>query len=189
MALEKQPDQIHLTPEPNHSWANDGEVKRLATPLVERGFQEAGVYSVDEMDGVIVRLMVQPEQNVAACIYEHPQVGHWLDVVCRYQDGRGITYTNSRPTGMDPRPGNETVRAQGAGSDELYDRLIRERPTGDLVPYTVANVADRFMSAYAEEMAWRKNRGVSACEVARNMQMMSDEGGSSHDCREGSLTH
>jgi hypothetical protein len=102
-----------------------------------------------------------------------------MDVVCRYQDGRSLTYTTAPPTGMDQRPGHENVRALGAGSEELYDRMLRERPSGELEPYTIASVADRFMAAYAEETAWRKNKGISACEVARNAELMSAGAGSS----------
>jgi hypothetical protein len=68
MALSEQPDEIHLTPEPGHQWADSSKVQGLIIPLVERGFQEAGIYSVEEMAGVVVGLMVQPEQGVAACI-------------------------------------------------------------------------------------------------------------------------
>jgi hypothetical protein len=171
-ALAEQPDEIHLTLEPNHDWADSATVQGFLVPLVERGFQEAGIYRVAEMEGVVVGFMVQPVQRVAACIYEHPQVGHWVDVVCRYQDGRSLTYTTAPPTGLDQRPGSETVRALGAGSDELFDRMIRERPAGELESITPTNVVDRFVTAYAEETAWRKNKGISAGEVARNVELM-----------------
>lgn len=51
-----------------------------------------------------------------------------------------VTYTTSRPTGLDPRPGTQTVNAPAADPEALYQRLLRERPTGDLKNVTPTRV-------------------------------------------------
>jgi hypothetical protein len=181
-AIDKQPDQIHLTPEPGHCWLDNAAVNAVTAPLAPLGFREAGTFTIQEMPGVAVRFLVQPDQRVAACVCEHPRVGTWYDLVARYQDGRSITYTTARPTGLDPRPKTQTVRAEGTASDVLYQRLLSERPAGDLIEMTEASVVDRFQTAYAEDIAWRKNKGVSADEVAREIKLMPVEAGAPSDC-------
>jgi hypothetical protein len=169
-ALGEQPDAIHLEPRPLHEWKDSGAVEAYAAPLAARGFRDAGVQAVREMPGVVVHFLVQPEERVAACIYEHPRIGTWLDLVCSYQDGTGATYSTSKSTGLDTRPGQRKVNAPEMGSAALYERLLRERPTGDLEEWSIENVAGKFESAYARETNWRKNKGISADEVARNIQ-------------------
>ena len=170
-AMAEQPDEIHLTPEPDHVWEDGDAVEAIASPLASLGFQEAGVFAIQEMAGVMVRFLIQADQRVIACIYEHPQAGTWFDLVARYQDGRSLTYTTAPPTGLDKQPGSQTVNAPGTSAEELYQRLLRECPAGDREGITAANVVDRFQDAYARETAWRKNKGVSPEEVARNIEL------------------
>jgi hypothetical protein len=169
-AVAKQPDQIHLTPRPGHAWTNGPGVDVLAAPLSSLGFSEAGTYAIQEMAGVCVKFLVQPDQRLAACIYEHPKAGTWIDLFSHYKDGTGVTYTTARPTGLDQRPGTQTVHAPGVASEALYRQMLRERPAGELEEMTPANVVGRFEDVYARATAWRKNKGVSADEVARHIQ-------------------
>jgi hypothetical protein len=169
-AVAKQPDLIHLTPKPGHPWTNGSAVDALAAPLPSLGFSEAGTYGIQEMTGLFLRLLVQSDQRIAACIYEHPKAGTWVDFFSHYKDGTGVTYTTARPTGLDQRPGAQTVHAPGVGSEALYQQMLRERPAGELEEMTPANVVERFVEAYTRATAWRKNKGVSAEEVARHIQ-------------------
>lgn len=169
-AAAKQPDAIHLASLPGHSWNDDAAVAALAKPLPALGFSDAGIYCIPELAGFYLKLFVQPEQRVAACIYEHSKVGTWIDLFSHYQDGTSFTSTTARPTGLDQRPGARTVHAPGTDTDSLYQQILRERPAGDLEEMTVANVVGRFENAYARATAWRKNKGVSADEVARHIQ-------------------
>jgi hypothetical protein len=150
-ALAKQPEAIHLTPRAAHKWMDAAAVEAFAAPLVAHGFQEAGTYGVEEMAGVVVRFLIRPDQGVAACIYEHPQAKTWIDLVSRYRDGTSVTFTTLRPTGMDSQPGHRKVYATELTSDALYQRLLQERPAGDLEEWTAANVVQKFEDAYARE--------------------------------------
>src|SRR4030095_529086 len=114
-ALNQQPDTISLSPAGPKAWKNAQGAIAFATPLSDRGFQDAGTHTIAEMPGVIVRLMAKPEEHFYAAIYEHPQVGHWMDLVTLFQDGTSVTFTTSKPTGLAPRPGHPSLHAPGAG--------------------------------------------------------------------------
>jgi len=169
-AVAKQPDCIRLTPEPGHAWSNNAAMAALAAPLASLGFSDVGIYGIEAMAGLFLRLLVQPDQRVAACIYEHPKVGTWIDFFSHYKDGTSVTYTTARPTGLDQRPGAKTVHASGMDSEALYQQMLRERPAGEMEEMTPENVVGRFEDAYARATAWRKNKGVSAEEVARHIK-------------------
>jgi len=55
-------------------------------------------------------------------------------------------------------------------SEALYQQMLRERPAGEMEEMTSENVVGRFEDAYARAAVWRKNKGVSAEEVARHIK-------------------
>src|SRR5215471_16464906 len=164
-ALANQPDQIKLSQQPGHQWKDAAAVNRLVGPLLRRGFTDAGPYSVDVMPHVTLRFLVNSSVSIYACVYEHAKAGIWLDLVSRYTDGTGATFTTVRSTGMDERPQDKIVRAPNASADMLFGRILVERPQRPLVPLDAAEVIRLFEAVYAEQMLWRKTRGISAREV------------------------
>jgi len=167
IALAQQPDRLHLDPVSADSWSDFETASDLGRPFVQQGFESAGTFRIEEMPGVIVQLLAHPAQRLYAAIYEHPQAGHWVDVVARYEDGTGATFTTAKPSGLDPLPGRIMVNAPGLTPRALLDRMMFERPAGALLPATAATAAQVFQDAYAEETAWRKGRGLTAAEVGR----------------------
>jgi hypothetical protein len=165
-ALNQQPDEIQLIEADSRAWKNAQAAAIIADPLTARGFQDAGIYRIPEMPGVIVGLMAKPEERFLAAIYEHPQVGHWMDITTLYEDGTSSTFTTSKPTGLVDRPGHPMIHAPGAGPLALYARARAERGRGRMKATPVADAAQEFERSYAESTAWRKRRGISACEVA-----------------------
>ncbi len=166
VALDQQPDLITLSPAEAESWRSAAAARALAAPLIEHGFEDAGTYRINEMPGVLVQLLAKPAESFYAAIYEHPQAGHWIDVVTRYQNGDGVTFTTARPTGLESAPGHTTVNAPGTPALALYTRARAERPPGKLKPALTESAAYDFMASYAEETAWRKGKAISASEVA-----------------------
>jgi len=164
-ALANQPDQIKLSQQPGHHWKDAAAVNRLAEPLLKRGFTDLGPYSVDVMPYVMLRFLANPAVSIYACVYEHAKAGIWLDLVSRYDDGSGATFTTVRPTGLDPNPRELVVHAPGSSSDMLYGRMLVERPQRPLIRLDAAEVIRLFEAVYAEQILWRKTRGVSAREV------------------------
>ena len=127
-----------------------------------------GDYSIQEVPGVLVRFLMDKEKSVFACLYEHPKAGTWMELLSRYQDGTGATFTMMRERGIEHRPQNTVVHAPGAAPGELLDRMLRERPSRPLVELSAEKIVQLFEDAWREQIAWQKNRGgPSAKEVAR----------------------
>lgn len=172
VALAAQPDTITLVPAPGSS--GTPLARSAVEGLSQRGFMSAGSFTIPEMKDLPVHFLIKAQDSAIAVVYEHPQAGVFTDLVCRYQDGRRFTVTNARiGGGLEPRPDHITIRKPGISTGALCLMFQRERPTGPLLPVSVADVPRVFAEAYAEEMAWRKNRGVSKAEVrnvAREMR-------------------
>jgi hypothetical protein len=166
-ALAKQSDEIHLQRVENHAWRNADTIAALEAPLAVKGFTVTGTYKIPEMPPLAIRLFAKTAEASYACIYEHEKAGTWVETFSRYQDGTGITYTIMPARGLKPRPGHPVVHFPGLGSGELYARFIRERPGGALEHIRSEDLARYFERSYAESMAWRKQEGISAQEVAR----------------------
>ena len=164
-ALKQQPDTIHLERVDQPHWTNASAISSIADPLLSRGFQDAGTFSVAEMPGVQVRLLAHPGDFFYSAIYQHPQAGVWFEFVARYDKDRTATFTTSRPTGLSPRPGHMTVNAPGVSATALLDRARTERPRGTFLPVSVPSAVGDFEAGYADSIAWRKNKGVSTREV------------------------
>lgn len=154
------PPRIHLDRLAAPAWANPDAVEALDEPLPGLGFSEAGMYSVREIDGLLLHAWVNPALGVLAVVYEHPLVSHWVDLVTRHQDGTRITYANTaQGTGVDHQPGHEVVRLPGLDTKALFDRFLRERPSKPTEVVTADQFAAVFEKSYADEMDWRNSRG------------------------------
>jgi hypothetical protein len=163
-ALNAQPDRLTLDPKlgPPAKEEAAGAVKALE----RRGFTGAGSFSVREMAGLVVHFMAKPADSAVAVVYEHPKIGVWCDMYSRYTDGNSFTVTSAKQGGsLEERPGHRTLRSPGQPPAMLHVRLLNERPAGNLEQIPAAGVAQRFTQAYAESMAWRKAKGISAAEV------------------------
>lgn len=166
-ALERQADHVHLSSRNRTAWRDASTASALADPLLRAGFDDAGIYSVDEIPGVVLHLMSKPDEGLTAIVYEHPRVGHWMEVVTRFKDGTSFSLSTSRTVPMDVRPGHPRLRMPEAGPSQLVERLRRERPRQPFVDCSPGTLVQQFEDAYAEEMAWRKQHGVSPETVAR----------------------
>ena len=170
-ALAQQPDEIHLDKRDVGAWTNASAMRPLASPLLQRGFQDAGVYQVKELPGLALQLLADHDESLMGVIYEHPKAGRWVEVACRYQDGSSITFSSSRPTGLAARPGHPVVNAPGLDPAALLARAKAERPKRPFEAVSAFTIAAMFERAYAESMAYRKQAGISAREVANVAKM------------------
>lgn len=154
------PARIHLEQLAAPAWSDPGAVQALDEPLPGLGFLEAGIFSVREIDGLQIHAWVHPGSSIVAVVYEHPLVGHWLDLVTRYQDGTRLTYANTaQGTGVDHQPGHDVVRLPELDTRRLFERFVRERPAKPTEPVSPETFAATFEKAYADEMDWRNSRG------------------------------
>lgn len=167
-ALNRTPDQIKLARTDSPAWTNGPAVEQQAAPLRNAGFKDLGVYSVDKMPGVLVRMMHDPETSVEAHIYDHPRVGSWVEFASRYTDGSSHTLTTLAPTGLDRPPWVRTIRAdKGTPTDQLYSQFKTQREWHNIKPVTADEVVHEFEDAYLRFMIWRQNSGITPEEVAR----------------------
>jgi hypothetical protein len=174
-ALAAQPDTIRLVPATPGVWRDPDAQERIAAALLERGFRDAGTYSIPELPGVAARLLAHEPDMLHAAIVEHPKAGTWLDLVCRYEDGVDATFSTLPASGLDPRPGFLRVNAPGTSPEALLVRIRAERPRRPMRPARVQNAAAEYAGAWAEEIAWRKRRGISVREVAQVAERAHDE--------------
>jgi len=167
-ALAKQPDTIHLELRDPSIWKNSSAAGRLSQPLLARGFEDAGVYSVKELPGLTVHLLAHPGDNFYAAVYEHPVAGQWLDVFSRFPDDSSFTVTTAKPTGLTPRPGHVSLNVPGLAPGQVLDKAIAERPRNQW-PNTVSTekAVAVFEKAYASSMTYRKQAGISRGEVVK----------------------
>jgi hypothetical protein len=165
-ALDKQPDSIRLRRR-TFDWQNQTATQNLTGPLLARSFAEVGDFSIAEMPQLKVRFLVKPTNSTYACIYEHPKLGTWLDLVSRYEDGTTAIFSTARDPGMEHRPGDMMVHAPELTADMLYTRTVKERPRRSLVNVDAKSVVKLFQDAYREQTEWRKKRGPSAADVTK----------------------
>ena|SRR5205085_8037887 len=163
-AIAKQPDEIHLAPV---SFGPTPGMAAIAAQLAARGFAEAGTWSIAELSGVKVQFLLDAPHAVYACVYEHPQAGCWAELVTRYQDQSGATFTTRPPTGLSPRPGDYVEHAPGVALETLCERMLRERPQKPMLTLDAAKLPQLFEAAWAQQIAWKKQHGTSPREMAR----------------------
>jgi hypothetical protein len=166
-ALAKQPDRIELREAGLQSWQDGAAADRLTEPLLQLGYEQAGTFTVRELPGVVLRLLVQVRECVLGIVYEHPQTGHWVELVTRYAGGTAFTLTSGLDRGLAPQPGHPVTHFAGVDPAVLHSRLIALRPQHGMERIEAGRAVEAFERGFAEAMAWRKSRGVSRAEVVR----------------------
>lgn len=164
-ALARQPDTIHLAAVEASKLRHFARVQSLALDYQQLGFESVGTFTIPEMPGVSVQLLAHRAESMAATIYDHPVVGVFYDVASRYADGSAWTYTTARATGIKHPPNIRMSNLPGAEPAALVETARRERPRTGLCPCDARNSVADFETAYAQYMAWMKQRGLSTGEV------------------------
>ncbi len=169
-AVAKQPDRITLVHRDLRTTRTDPAVTQYADPLFTRGFQEAGLFEIRELPGVLVRFLVKSSEGVIAAICTHPRSATWLDLITYYADGTSATFSTNPPHGLDPRPGHVVTHLPGTIALNLYQRFVNERPKGVFRPAMPDDVPAQFARAWADGIAWRRQKGISPGEVVQVAQ-------------------
>lgn len=165
--LEAQPDRIELREAGQQAWQDPAAAYRMTEPLLLLGYESAGTFTVPQLPGVVLRLLVQAREGVLGIVYEHPRAGHWAELVTRYAGGTAFTVSSSADRGLAPRPGHPVTHLPGAASAVLHSRLLLLRPRGGMERIEAARAVEAVAQAWTEGVAWRKANGISRGEVVR----------------------
>jgi hypothetical protein len=164
-AIAKLPPAVHLLPS---SQPSVDAVERQVQPLLNLGFVDLGNYSVDTMPGLSVRALFQSGTHVAAHIYESPKAGIWVELVTRYVEGSTFSLSTLPETGVESAPWVQTIRAdKSVPPDQLYQQLLTKRRGIGIKAVKASEAVQEFEEAYSRIMAWKREHGISAQEVAR----------------------
>jgi len=176
-ALQKQPDAIHLEPLSVPQWKDAAAMDRMAQPLRGKGFSDCGAFTVDKMPGVKLWILFQEQTWVAANLYEHVKAGVWPELVTRYTNGGSHSITTKPATGIKMPNWITIIRSPEASTDQLYERLLRERSQNGIERASRTDVARAFEEAYSRQMIAMKNDGISPEEVAAVMKKWAEKRG------------
>lgn len=162
-------ERIHVRPAPGAALSDPAGVEARARTLVDRGFEDGGVFRIEEL-GLHVRLLAHVGTGTYAVVYDrHPAAGTWVDLVTPYRDGGSFTVNDqTRASALDEPPGRKTLRVGGADAATLHARLVAERPASPILAFGLSDVPRLVETAYAEEKAWRASRGgLTDAEIRR----------------------
>jgi hypothetical protein len=167
MALASQPEHIHLEHRDESLWKDAARAGRIASALRSRGYEDAGIYAVNEMPGVVVQLLAHAREGFYAAICEHPEAGMWIDLASKFQDDGSYTLTTSKATGLAPRPGHDVTHAPGLEIEAAIEKARSERPRKWFRPVSTGQAVSDFQQAYAESIAYRRQVGITRGEVMK----------------------
>ena len=126
--------------------------------------QESARLTPDE----ILKRVTYPSEFQATVFAAPPDISYPIFISAAPD---GILFVGCDENGsLDQRPGHPTVVAPGATALALFTRMSAERPKGVFRPIMAEDLVTLFERGYAESMAWRKNKGVSAAEVVKAAQ-------------------
>jgi len=170
--LLNPPLRVHLVPDSSENGSMRREMQNHGKELDAQGFEEIGTFRITEIAGLVLTAYTQPYQNVCAVVYNHPLTGCFVDFFSENVRKQSLTVSNA-PAGeeLDQPPGHEKVIDKTMTVADMYDHLLRHRPSGPHKQIDASNFIEEFQAAYAKEMDWRVNRGgVTEEEVRRSAE-------------------
>ncbi len=174
---EQTPSAIHLVEDPEADWIAEEGPAPILGALRGEGFAPGRCYTIPEMPDFRLTSLFHPGDAVCCALYDHPQVGNWVDLVVQYQDGEELTVTNA-PHGeeIDYRPEVRKIFRPGADISSLMAVLKENLEEKERIRITDDTFRGAFEEAYRKDMKWRNDRGgVSEEEVRRVARRMGQE--------------
>jgi len=166
-ALSKLPEFVSLIRVEDPQWLHEQLIRQQADPLLALGFRDVGVYRVDKMPDVLIRVLCQPQTNVAAHIHDQRQRGVWTEMVTRYNDGSTYSINTLPPTGLNRPDWFRVIQVSPASpTDRIYQRHLAQRPPDGIKAVAPSDVVREFEEVFHRLAVWRKEAGISAQEVA-----------------------
>lgn len=151
------------------------ETAALVSHFESMGFQRAGRYRVDELQGLMLDALIKPEEEMAAAIYDHPNFPAFYDVTAMDHSGNCFTITTSPLSHPDNVPaGSKVVIAQGLPVQDAVRRMRAERPEGNWQTIETENVVAAIEDAYARSMDFQIRKGTISEAYVRQIAAVSN---------------
>ncbi|MDX2218899.1 MAG: hypothetical protein SF172_07750 [Burkholderiales bacterium] len=155
--------------------AHPNETAAFISHFESLGFQRAGRYRIDELQGLMLDALIKPEEEMAAAVYDHPNFSVFYDVTAIDHEGNCFTITTSPLSHPDNVPaGSQVVIAQGLPVQEAVRRMRAERPEGNWQTIERENVVACIEDAYAKSMDFQIRKGTISEAYVRQIAAVSN---------------
>jgi hypothetical protein len=166
-ALASVPDTIELVRDDDAEWRDPAAVDRAIDHLEGEGFVRCGAFRLEPLAGQRAALLLAPDRHSAAAVFDHPEVGAWIDLWAVDADGGSYATTNGRGLGsLDQPPWARRTVLAGASVAEVA-RAFRAEGFEGAVELSAEELPRRVEDEWRRETLWRKARGVSLREIGK----------------------
>jgi hypothetical protein len=156
----RTPPRIHLRRAIAVAWTDAARVTELARAMTDLGFEDAGIYTIQELPVARLQGFARRRDDLLGQITDHDRAGIWIEITTSYLDGRAVHASNqSNPRPIDSRPAITKLSMPDASPQAMCERVLAERPEGQIRPATPQGFVERFEQGWAEAMDWRNARG------------------------------
>lgn len=153
-------------------WKKPREVKEARDFFEARGFRVVEHFQIEEFDGLICCGLLSSD-GVAAVLYDHSQLGFWIDLVELRGERGGLTVSSQELAGkLKEAPFTEKCVLPGASSEALWEVFSEKRlssTAADFRPIEASTYLREFERSYADEMDWRNAQGGPSRDEVRRV--------------------
>ena len=163
------PPRVHLHKREKIEWRDEAAVERLAAPLRAHCFEPVGDFMINEMPGVLLRVLHDPTQRFYAVVYDYaPASICYVDLHARLESGGTLTVTNA-PQGeeIETHPAHRKIFLKNADIHMLIERMNAELAQNKIEGATAEAFVAEFEKSYAESMDFILGRGGPTLEEMR----------------------
>jgi hypothetical protein len=165
-ALSNVVTDIRLRPLSVYEFSDPARTDRVRQAFAQAGFPEAGLYSVEGIEGLVVLFFLRSEPSMYGVLYDLPKKGlFWTNLVLLFDDDTSATITDQPDRGMTQRPGHEILHSPGESVATMFEAARRYVQGKSLKHLSETQLPELFERAYREGLAWRKQQGISVQEV------------------------
>lgn len=179
--IDSEPPRMTLVPDEFTKPAKQQLVwKMWCKGFEDAGFHRIGQFKAKESDELLLTAFVDEARGMYGVVYCLPSTatwtngGVWVDVVSRLENGKCLTHTTAKATGMDRPDFAPMVRMKTEKASELVEGHLKDRGTQRAKPVAASGFKHEFQREYARQMDWRMLRGVTDDEI-RRIGELSDE--------------
>ena len=150
-------------------WPDYQQHDAWAQEYTRLGFECAGSYRIAKTP-TFVEFYVNAEKDLSGTISYGTtlNVGMWVDMTTRYEDGLLFSVVAKESAGLDPHPQRKSVRLpRTATVEEVFQKMLAERPQGTMVKVSREQMLPLFKKSWREYAEWRRQRGTTAAEYKR----------------------